>query len=148
MKRLIMRTATCVLVAVSALAATGAHAQTAWRTPPVKNTGATETVSCDLLNNSGHDILISNLTIRVQTLDGGISSTVVHTPGPMLMADGRGIRGSSPAGMMPFRTVYCEVDLASSISVGDDGLMFTMTFDDGTRKAVTTAPPRPPRIAR
>jgi hypothetical protein len=137
-----------MLVAAAALAAAGAHAQVAWRTPPVKNTGTTEVVSCDLLNNSGHDILVSNLTIRVQTLDRDLSSMVVHTPGAMLMGDGKGIRGSSPAGALPFRTVYCEVDLASSISVGDDALMFTMTFDDGTRKVVTTAPPRPPRIAR
>ena len=148
MKKLSLRATICVLATAAALAAGGAHAQVAWRTPPIKNTGATATVSCDLINSSGHDILAGHLTIKVQTLEGDVSSVVASTPGPFMIADGRGIRGSSPAGVAPFRTVYCELDLASSISVGDDGLIFTMTFDDATRKVVTTAVPRPKPVVR
>ncbi len=142
MRKLGRLTAVCMLVAATTVAAGEAHTQVAWRTPPVKNTGTTATVSCDLLNASGHDILVANLTIRVQTLEGDASTVVASTPGPMMIADGRGIRGSSYTGVAPVRTVYCELDLATSVSVGDEGLMFTMTFDDGVRKVVTTATPR------
>src|SRR3954452_4837373 len=142
MKKLSSLATLYILATVTALAAGGAQAQVAWRTPPIKNTGATATVSCDLINASGHDILAGHLTIKVQTLEGDVSSVVASTPGPFMIADGRGIRGSSPAGVAPFRTVYCELDLASSISVGDDGLIFTMTFDDAARKVVTIAAPR------
>ena len=117
-------------------------AQAPWRTPPIKNTGTTETVSCDLLNASGNDISVSNIIIRVQTLEGDVSSEVVNVPGSIVITDGRGIRGSSPAGLLPIRTVYCELDLSSGVSTDDENLLFTMTFDDATRKAVTTAKPR------
>jgi hypothetical protein len=116
-------------------------APVAWRTPQIKNTTNSETVSCDLLNVSGHNITISNLTIRVQTLEGDASSEVVSIPGRQTIADGRGIRGSSPTGVLAFRTVYCEVDPASVISVKEGSLLFTSTLDDGTNKVVTRATP-------
>lgn len=119
-----------------------AHAQASWRTPPIKNTGTTETVSCDLLNVSGDDISVSNIVMRVQTLEGDVSSEVVNVPGAIVIADGRGIRGSSPAGLLPIRTVYCELDLGIGVSTDDENFLFTMTFDDATLKAVTTATPR------
>ena len=137
------KTAACLLLgaATYAGAAPAATAPIAWRTPPIKNTTNTETVSCDLLNVSGHNITVSNLTIRVQTLEGDVSSEVVNIPGSETIADGRGIRGSSPTGVLPFRTVYCEVDPASVISVKEANLLFTSTLDDGMHKAVTTATP-------
>lgn len=98
-------------------------------------------MSCDLLNASGHSITVSNLIIRVQTLEGDASSEVVNVPGRQTIADGRGIRGSSPTGALAFRTVYCELDRGSVISVNEEGLLFTSTLDDGTNKVVTTATP-------
>jgi hypothetical protein len=142
MKRLSLKAAICFLVGATALGA-GGCAVAPWRTPPIKNTGSTETVSCDLLNASGQNITVSNIIIRVQTLEGDASSLVVSAPGPLVIADGRGIRGSSPVGVVPIRTVYCELDLGTTISADDKDLLFTMTFDDATpRKAVTTATPR------
>jgi hypothetical protein len=71
------------------------------------------------------------------------SAPAPGNPGPFVIPDGRGVRGSTPTGAAPFRTVYCELDAASSLNVGEDGLLFTMTFDDGLHKVVTTAGPRP-----
>ncbi len=142
MKRPSLKAAASILIGAIALGAGTAHAQGPWRTPPIKNTGNTETVSCDLLNASGQDISVSNIVIRVQTLEGDASRLVVDVPGPFVIADGRGIRGSSPVGVLPIRTVYCELDPGTSISTGEENLLFTMTFDDATRKAVTTARPR------
>ena len=99
-------------------------------------------MSCDLLNVSGDDISVSNIVMRVQTLEGDVSSEVVNVPGAIVIADGRGIRGSSPAGLLPIRTVYCKLDLGIGVSTDDENFLFTMTFDDATRKAVTTATPR------
>jgi hypothetical protein len=110
-----------------------------WRTPPIKNTSNSETVSCDLLNVSGHNITVSNLIIRVQTLEGDVFSEVVSIPGTQTIADGRGLRGSSPTGMLAYRTVYCELDPASVISVKEGSLVFTSTLDDGAHKVTTTA---------
>lgn len=133
-----LKIVTCILLGTICCAAA---AIVPWRTPPIKNTTNTETVSCDLLNASGHNITVSNLIIRVQTLEGDVSSEVVDIPGSQVIADGRGIRGSSPTGALAFRTVYCEVDPASVISVKESKLLFTSTLDDGTNKAVTTARP-------
>jgi hypothetical protein len=108
---------------------------------PIKNTTNSETVSCDLLNASGHNIAVTNLIIRVQTLEGDASSEVVNIPGRQTIADGRGIRGSSPTGALAFGTVYCELDPASVISVKEGSRLFTSTLDDGTNKVVTTATP-------
>ena len=118
-----------------------------WRTPPIKTVGD-ETVSCDLLNSSGHDITVTNLVIRVQTLEGDRSSVVVDVPGPYVIADGRGIRGSSPLNVLFGRTVYCEIDSISVISTGDKNLFFTMTVEDASGKAVTKAKPRPRKQQR
>jgi hypothetical protein len=118
-----------------------------WRTPPIKTVGS-ETVSCDLVNSSGADITVTNLVITVQTLEGDRSRIVVDVPGPYVIADGRGIRGSTPLEALFFRTVYCEIDPDSVISVGDKQLSFTMTVDDASGKAVTTATPRPQRMPR
>ncbi len=115
-----------------------------WRTPPIKTVG-NETVSCDLVNNSGANITVSNIVITVETLEGDASSLVVNTPGPLVIADGRGIRGSSPTGVLSIRTVYCEIDPSSVISTADQNLFFTMTVDDASGKAVTVASPRPAR---
>jgi hypothetical protein len=130
--------AACILLGAASYA--GA-APVPWRTPQIKNTTNSETVSCDLLNVSGHDITVSNLIIRVQTLEGDVSSEVVSIPGPQTMADGRGLRGSSPTGALAYRTVYCELDPRSVISVKEASLLFTSTMDDGANKAVTTATP-------
>lgn len=129
--------ATCILLGFASYAG----AALPWRTPQIKNTTNSETVSCDLLNVSGHSITVSNLIIRVQTLEGDASSEVVSIPGPQTIADGRGIRGSSPTGVLAFRTVYCELDPGSVISVKEANLHFTSTLDDGTNKVVTTATP-------
>jgi hypothetical protein len=118
-----------------------------WRTPPIKTVGD-ETVSCDLLNSSGVDITVTNLVIRVETLEGDRWSEVVDIPGPYVIADGRGIRGSSPMNLLFYRTVYCEIDPDSVISVGDKDLFFTMTVQDASGKAVATATPRPRTVLR
>jgi hypothetical protein len=117
-------------------------AEAQWRTPPIKTVG-NETVSCDLVNSSGADITVTDLVISVQTLEGDRSSEVVNVPGPYVIADGRGIRGSSPSNVLFSRTVYCEIDPNSVISTGDKKLLFTMTVDDASGKAVTIATPRP-----
>jgi hypothetical protein len=132
------KSAACVVLGTASYAAA---APVPWRTPPIKNTTNAETVSCDLLNASGHAITVSNLIIRVQTLEGDLSSEVVSIPGPQTIADGRGLRGSSPQGALPYRTVYCELDAGSVISVKEAGLLFTSTMDKGASKAVTTATP-------
>ena len=138
MKNPSWRIAACILVGTALYAVA---ALVPWRTPPIKNTTNSETVSCDLLNASGHNITVSNLIIRVQTLEGDVSSEVVSIPGRQTIADGRGIRGSSPTGALAFRTVYCELDPASVISVKESSLLFTSTMDDGANKVVTTATP-------
>lgn len=125
----------CILLGAASYA--GA-APIPWRTPPIKNTTNSETVSCDLLNVSGHSITVSNLIIRVQTLEGDASSEVVSIPGTQTIADGRGLRGSSPTGMLAYRTVYCELDPASVISAKEGSLLFTSTMDDGAHKVTTT----------
>lgn len=130
--------AACILLGA---ACSAGAALVPWRTPPIKNTTNSETVSCDLLNVSGHNITVSNLIIRVQTLEGDASSEVVSIPGRQTIADGRGIRGSSPTGALAFRTVYCELDPGSVISVKETSLLFTSTMDAGTNKVVTTATP-------
>lgn len=112
-----------------------------WRTPQIKNTTNTETVSCDLLNVSGHAITTTNLIIRVKTLEGDASSEVVNIPGTQTIPDGRGERGSTPTGVLAFRTVYCELDPGSMISVKEAALHFTSTMDDGKTKVVTSATP-------
>jgi hypothetical protein len=143
MKKPSLKSVASILLGAITLCVGTAYAQVPWRTPPVKNTGTEETVSCDLLNASGQDIVVSNIIIRVQTLEGDKSSEVVNVPGPLVIHDGRGIRGSSPSDVVPIRTVYCELDARSHIGTPEETLLFTMTFDDGTRKAVTTATPRP-----
>jgi hypothetical protein len=138
--------AVAMFLAVQLFSCGLANAQ--WRTPPIKTVGD-ETVSCDLLNSSGADITVTNLVIRVQTLEGDRSSEVVDVPGPYVIEDGRGIRGSSPLNLLFYRTVYCEIDPNSVISTGDKELFFTMTVQDASGKAVTQATPRPrtqPRI--
>jgi hypothetical protein len=130
--------AACILLGAASYA--GA-APVPWRTPQIKNTTNSETVSCDLLNVSGHNITVSNLIIRVQSLEGDLSSEVISIPGPQTIADGRGLRGSSPTGALANRTVYCELDPGSVISVKEASLLFTSTMDDGTNKVVTTATP-------
>ncbi len=142
MEKLTLKAAAAILIGAIALYAGVAHAQAPWRTPPIKNTTSTEVVSCDLLNASGRAVQVSNIIITVKTLEGDKSSVVVNIPGRLVIADGLGVRGSSPAGVLPIRTVYCEIDPGSSISTDDENLLFTMTFDDGTRKAGTTAIPR------
>jgi hypothetical protein len=140
-----LKTVAFILIAGMSLSAGSAQAKAPWRTPPIKNTSNTQVVSCDLLNASGQSISASNLIIRVRTLEDTGSSLVVSTPGPFTINDGRGIRGSSPSGLtsLQFRTVYCELDSASIIPTGDENLLFSMTYDDGTgRKAVTWAKPR------
>ena len=77
--------AACILLATACCAAA---ALVPWRTPPIKNTTNSETVSCDLLNASGHNITVTNLIIRVQTLEGDASSEVVSIPGRQTIADG------------------------------------------------------------
>src|SRR5450755_1187738 len=126
----------CILLGAASYAGS---APLPWRTPPIKNTTNSETVSCDLLNVSGHNITVSNLIIRVQTLEGDVSSEVVSIPGTQTIADGRGLRGSSPTGALAYRTVYCELDPGSVISMKEAGLLFTSTMDDGAHKVVTTA---------
>ena len=118
------------------------YAYAQWRTPPIKTVG-NETVSCDLLNNSGSSLTASNLEINVRTLEGDRSSNVVLVPGPFVIDDGRGVRGSSPNNVLTFRTVYCELDSDSIISVEEKDLFFTMTVEDDSGKSVTTATPRP-----
>lgn len=143
MKKPSLKSVASILLGAITLGAGTAYAQVPWRTAPIKNTGTEETVSCDLLNASGQHVVVNNLIIRVQTLEGDKSALVVNIPGPQVIHDGRGIRGSSPSGVVPIRTVYCEIDAGSRIGTPEETLLFTMTFDDGTRKAVTTATPRP-----
>lgn len=144
MKKSSLKTIASVFIGTIGLCVGTAHAEPSpWRTPPIKNTGATEVVSCDLLNVSGRTISVSNIIISVKTLEGDLlPREVVNVPGPFEILDGEGIRGSSPVGVVPIRTVYCELDLGSNISASEVELLFTMTFDDATRKAVTGATPR------
>jgi hypothetical protein len=108
-----------------------------WRTPPIKTEGS-ETVSCDLLNSAGRDITLTNIIIRVQTLEGDASREVVNVPS-LVIKDGRGVRGSSPVSTLGFRTVYCEIDKGSLLPVNRSLLFFTMTVKDAAGKAVTVA---------
>jgi hypothetical protein len=117
-----------------------------WRTPPIKVVGTTGTVSCDLVNNSGGDLTWSNLLITVQTLEWDLDRIVVQVPGPEVVPDGRGFRGSRPDGSLPIRTVYCELDANSVVSTTLDNLLFTMSVDDQTGKAVTVAIPPSKKI--
>ena len=133
-----------ILIVTTAIFLTGlscGFANAQWRTPPIKVVGTTGTVSCDLVNNSGADLTWSNILITVQTLEGDLSRIVVQVPGPEVIADGRGMRGSSPNGSLPIRTVYCELDANSVVSTTLDHLLFTMSVDDETGKAVTVATP-------
>jgi hypothetical protein len=145
MKIAILSVAVAMFLTVQLLSCGLASAQ--WRTPPIKTVG-NETVSCDLLNSSGADITVTNLVITVQTLEGDQPRIVVDVPGPYVIADGRGIRGSSPKNLLYYRTVYCEIDPNSVISTGDKNLFFTMTVEDASGKAVTTATPRPRTLRR
>lgn len=136
-----------ILIVTTVMLFTGLSCELAnaqWRTPPIKiigssTNGNTQTVSCDLVNNSGSDLNWNNLLITVETLEGDESSIVVQVTGPVVVHDGRGFRGSSPAGTLPIRTVYCELDKNSVVSTSVDNLLFTMTVDDIDGKAVTTA---------
>jgi hypothetical protein len=124
-----------ILLGVQSLLSGCAVAQ--WRTPPIKTEGA-ETVSCDLVNSAGQDITVTNIIIRVQTLEGDASREVVNVP-TLVIKDGRGVRGSSPVSTLAFRTVYCEIDKGSVIPVKKSLLFFTMTVKDAAGKAVTVA---------
>jgi len=140
-----MRPTTSTMLVLIAIGSFSAVAYAAplppWRTPPAK-TIANETVSCDLLNNSGGPITVSNLVINVRALEDATTSQVVFIPGPATLADGRGFRGSSPVNFFGFRTVYCEIDPNSVISVKDKKLMFTMTMGDNAGNVTTVAIPR------
>ena len=77
----------------------------------------------------------------MRAIAGNDSSIVVSIPGALVLDDGKGIRGSTPLGLFPFNTVYCELVNLNSINAPPGSMLFTMTVTDDKQKAVTVAIP-------